>query len=38
MRFLARLGAPVREFLVFLGDQAHLVAKTVRFGLKLRLD
>ena len=38
MRFLARLGAPVREFLVFLGDQAHLVAQTVRFALKLRLD
>ncbi len=38
MGFLASLGAPVREFLVFLGDQAHLVARTVRYGLSLRLD
>ncbi|HEX9082085.1 MAG TPA: ABC transporter permease [Holophagaceae bacterium] len=38
MRFLAKLGAPVRRFLVFLGDQAHLVAKTLRYTLALRLD
>jgi len=38
MGFLARLGAPVRRFLVFLGDQAHLVLQTLRYGLALRLD
>jgi phospholipid/cholesterol/gamma-HCH transport system permease protein len=38
MAFLARLGAPVRGFLEFLGDQAHLVLRTLRHGLGLRLD
>lgn len=38
MAFLARLGAPVRGFLAFLGDQAHLVLQTLRFALALRLD
>ena len=38
MGFLARLGAPARRFLVFLGDQAHLVAQTIRYGLALRMD
>jgi len=36
MAFLARLGAPVRGFLEFLGDQAHLVLRTLRAGLALR--
>lgn len=36
--FLARLGAPVRGFLEFLGDQAHLVLATLRHGFGLRLD
>lgn len=36
MAFLARLGAPVRGFLEFLGDQAHLVLRTLRSGLALR--
>jgi len=36
--FLARLGAPVRGFLEFLGDQAHLVLRTLRYALLLRLD
>jgi len=35
---LARLGAPVRGFLEFLGDQAHLVLRTLRDALLLRLD
>lgn len=38
MAFLARLGAPVRSFLEFLGDQAHLVLRTLRDALLLRLD
>ncbi|NWJ42376.1 MAG: ABC transporter permease [Geothrix sp.] len=38
MAFLARLGAPVRGFLEFLGDQAHLVLRTLRGALLLRLD
>lgn len=38
MAFLARLGAPVRGFLAFLGDQAHLVLQTLRHGLALRMD
>ncbi len=38
MGFLASLGAPVRRFLVFLGDQAHLVLQTLRYALALRLD
>jgi len=38
MTFLARLGAPVRGFLEFLGDQAHLVLRTLRDALLLRLD
>ena len=38
MGFLASLGAPVRRFLVFLGDQAHLVFQTLRYALILRLD
>ncbi len=36
--FLARLGAPVRGFLEFLGDQAHLVLRTLRHMLLLRMD
>ncbi len=38
MAFLARLGAPVRGFLEFLGDQVHLVVQTLRHALGLRLD
>lgn len=38
MAFLVRLGAPVRGFLEFLGDQAHLVLRTLRDALLLRLD
>ena len=38
MAFLARLGAPVRGFLEFLGDQAHLVLRTLRYALLLRMD
>ncbi len=38
MLFLARLGAPVRGFLEFLGDQAHLVLRTLRHALLLRMD
>ncbi|MCE1203234.1 MAG: ABC transporter permease [Holophagaceae bacterium] len=38
MVLLARLGAPVRGFLEFLGDQAHLVLRTLRDALLLRLD
>lgn len=38
MGFLARLGAPARRFLVFLGDQAHLLLQTLRYALTLRLD
>ena len=38
MTFLARLGAPVRGFLEFLGDQGHLVLSTLRHALLLRLD
>jgi len=38
MTFLARLGKPVRGFLEFLGDQAHLVLRTLRFALLLRMD
>ena len=30
------IGAPVRGFLEFLGDQAHLVWRTLRSGLALR--
>jgi phospholipid/cholesterol/gamma-HCH transport system permease protein len=37
MAYLARLGAPVRGFLEFLGDQAHLVLRTLRHALLLRL-
>ena len=37
MTYLARLGAPVRGFLEFLGDQAHLVLRTLRRALRLRL-
>ena len=37
MAFLTRLGAPVRGFLEFLGDQAHLVLRTLRHALQLRL-
>ncbi len=38
MAFLARLGSPVRGFLEFLGDQAHLVLRTLRHALMLRMD
>jgi phospholipid/cholesterol/gamma-HCH transport system permease protein len=38
MAFLARLGRPVRGFLEFLGDQAHLVLRTLRAGFALRFD
>lgn len=38
MAFLAKLGAPVRGFLEFLGDQAHLLLATLRHGLALRMD
>lgn len=38
MAFLVRLGAPVRGFLEFLGDQAHLLLRTLRHALLLRLD
>ena len=38
MDHLARLGAPVRGFLEFLGDQAHLVLRTLRDTLLLRMD
>jgi phospholipid/cholesterol/gamma-HCH transport system permease protein len=38
MAYLARLGAPVRGFLEFLGDQAHLVLRTLRGALLLRVD
>src|ERR1035438_8330443 len=37
MTYLARLGAPGRGFLGFLGDQAHLVLPTLRPALLLRL-
>ena len=37
MAYLARLGAPVRGFLEFLGDQAHLVLRTLRHALLLRV-
>ncbi len=37
MAYLARLGAPVRGFLEFLGDQAHLVLRTTRHTLLLRM-
>ena len=37
MTYLARLGAPVRGFLEFLGDQAHLVLHTLRQALLLRM-
>jgi phospholipid/cholesterol/gamma-HCH transport system permease protein len=37
MSFLARLGAPVRGFLEFLGDQAHLVLRTLRHALLLSM-
>ena len=37
MAYLARLGAPVRGFLEFLGDQAHLVLRTLRHALLLRM-
>ncbi|MBI1754197.1 MAG: ABC transporter permease [Acidobacteria bacterium] len=36
--FLARLGAPVRGFLEFLGDQAHLALRTLRHAMLLRVD
>ena len=38
MTFLARLGAPVRGFLEFLGDQGHLVLRTLRHALMLRMN
>ncbi|MDP1833145.1 MAG: ABC transporter permease [Geothrix sp.] len=38
MAFLARLGSPVRGFLEFLGDQAHLVLRTLRHALLLRME
>ena len=38
MAWLARLGSPVRGFLEFLGDQAHLVVRTLVSGLSLRMD
>jgi phospholipid/cholesterol/gamma-HCH transport system permease protein len=38
MTYLARLGAPVRGLLEFLGDQAHLVLHTLRQALLLRMD
>lgn len=38
MSFLARLGAPVRGFLEFLGDQAHLSLATLRYALLLRMN
>ena len=38
MDHLARLGAPVRGFLEFLGDQAHLVLRTLRDTLLLHMD
>jgi len=38
MAYLARLGAPVRGFLEFLGDQAHLVLRTLRHALQLRMN
>jgi phospholipid/cholesterol/gamma-HCH transport system permease protein len=38
MAFLARLGAPVRGFLEFLGDQAHLVLRTLRHALLLHMN
>ncbi len=38
MAYLARLGAPVRGFLEFLGDQAHLVLRTLRHALLLRMN
>src|ERR1035438_986332 len=38
MAFLTRLGAPVRGFLEFLGDQAHLVLRTLRHALQLRMN
>jgi phospholipid/cholesterol/gamma-HCH transport system permease protein len=37
MAYLARLGAPVRGFLEFLGDQGHLVLQTLRHALLLRM-
>ncbi len=37
MAYLARLGAPVRGFLEFLGDQAHLVLRTLRHALLLTM-
>jgi phospholipid/cholesterol/gamma-HCH transport system permease protein len=37
MTYLARLGAPVRGFLEFLGDQAFLVLHTLRQALLLRM-
>ncbi|WP_306591709.1 ABC transporter permease [Geothrix sp. 21YS21S-4] len=36
MAFLARLGAPVRRFLAFLGAQARLCGSTIRHGAALR--
>jgi phospholipid/cholesterol/gamma-HCH transport system permease protein len=38
MAYLARLGAPVRGFLEFLGDQAHLVLRTLRHALQLSMS
>lgn len=38
MAFLARLGLPVRGFLEFLGDQAHLVYRTLQHALLLRMN
>jgi phospholipid/cholesterol/gamma-HCH transport system permease protein len=37
MAYLARLGTPVRGFLEFLGDQAHLVLRTLRHALLLSM-
>jgi phospholipid/cholesterol/gamma-HCH transport system permease protein len=37
MAYLAQLGAPVRGFLEFLGDQAHLVLRTLHHAILLRM-
>lgn len=38
MAFLVRLGAPLRGFLEFLGDQAHLVLRTLRHAVALGFE
>jgi phospholipid/cholesterol/gamma-HCH transport system permease protein len=38
MALLLRLGAPVRGFLAFLGDQGHLVYRTIRHAMLLHRD